>query len=250
MQPTAKRRKEARESGRVVASSQVVGAIVWLAVASGVYAYGSDVLTIVQSQFVAAWSQPQASAGLSDWLRACLTSMSAVLFPVVGLVFVLSVVGRLAQTGFVWAPSRLVPDAERLSPNQRLLSMFSLDKLVDLVRGTFVVASALAMVVGGIWYQREAIMRVLATSDFGEASMQLLASWGLKLGACLAFFAAIDYTLQYVRFERSLQMTPDEMRAEVRAIEGNPAVAARRQRFQQDVASDEADASPGKTKNH
>ena len=47
------------------------------------------------------------------------------------------------------------------------------------------------------------------------------------------FSKAADYAYQRYRFEMSLRMTPEEMRAEVQAVEGNPHIAAGRQGIRQ-----------------
>lgn len=115
--------------------------------------------------------------------------------------------------------------------------MLGLDRWLEVCRSGVVVVCALLLVAGGMWFQRYELMQLLVQPDFEVSAIRLLASWALKLGACMAVFAALDYAIQRYRFEQSLLMTPDEVRAEVRAIEGNPAVATGRKRLRHELAT-------------
>jgi flagellar biosynthesis protein FlhB len=57
----------------------------------------------------------------------------------------------------------------------------------------------------------------------------------LKIGGALLVAAVADYGFQRWRHERSLQMTPDEMREEMRNQNGDPAVQQRRRRLQREL---------------
>jgi flagellar biosynthetic protein FlhB len=48
------------------------------------------------------------------------------------------------------------------------------------------------------------------------------------MGGALLALAAVDYLFQRSRLERSLQMTPQEIREEMRELQGDPQLAARR----------------------
>lgn len=237
LQPTAKRRKEAREQGRVVASSQVVSAIVWLAISALLYSQSEYIASLLIDQSKSVWAKPQGADQLGQWMHACLTFAGLLTMPVIGFVLLLAVLARIAQTGFLWAPQRVGFDANRLNPASRFQSMLGMDRWLEVLRGGVVVACALLLVGGGIWFQRYELMQLLVQTDFEVSAIRLLASWALKLGGCLAVFAAMDYAIQRYRFEQSLLMTPDEVRAEVKAIEGNPAVATGRKRLRHELAT-------------
>ena len=69
----------------------------------------------------------------------------------------------------------------------------------------------------------------------------------LKIGLVLCFCAMVDYGYRRYCFELSLRMTPEDVRAEVQAIEPNPWITSeRKQRYQQwrneAVGEDELDS--------
>lgn len=235
LQPTAKRRRQARQEGRVAASSQVVGAVLWLGMAAVTLASGPAILVWLSSPLEHVWSQPYPGlpAELPDRVRETILSVGMTWWPLLGLIFSLAVCARLAQTGFLWAPSRLQPNTQRLNSTRRLAELFSADKLFQILRGIALILCALLLVGAGIWQQREALVQLLTSTSLPNRMVTLLARWGLRLGGCLAIFAAADYAYQRYRFERSLRMSPEELRAEVKAVERNPQVTAERKVRQQ-----------------
>ena len=64
---------------------------------------------------------------------------------------------------------------------------------------------------------------------------QILLWTALKVGAALLVLALLDYAYQWWRHEQDLKMTPQELREELRNLEGNPQVIARRKQVQRDL---------------
>lgn len=232
-QPTAKRRKQAREEGRVAATSLFGGALSWLALSAFVLSASSWLVSVADSareniEPPSGALSSLASDGLVEHVRQQVTSAGLFTFPLLAMVFGLSVLSRLSQVGFLWLPTRLLPDAQRLSPGQRLAAMFSAEKLVQMLRGFLLVVCALALIGWGISSQRERLLQLLTVREFELETLRLIAGWGLRLGGLLVLFAFLDYAYQRYRFEMSLRMSAEEMRAEVKAVEGNSQVASER----------------------
>lgn len=236
-QPTAKRRQQARQEGRVVASSQVVGVVIWLAFAASLFFMGGSALALVRQGIECVWGEPWnfSAVDLDQQLRHVLVRLLIFTIPMFGAILGLAILARLAQVGVVWAPSRLTPEMNRLNPGQRLGSLLSADKFVQFVRGAGLVVCALSLMSFGIWSQRDTLIGLVAAGDFEGDTVRLLSGWGLRMGGCLVVFAAADYSYQRYRFELGLQMSPDEVRAEVKAVEGNPQVAAKRKSIQRQL---------------
>ena len=161
--------------------------------------------------------------------------MAPFTLPILGLVLFLAIVCRLAQVGFLWVPRRVVPDMNRLNPRGKSVGLLSAEKLVLLIRGAALIVSALGLVGWGIWYERETLWQLLASANFEYEVGRLMGAWGLRLGLCMALFAVLDYAYQRYRFEVSLRMSPEEVRAEVEAVEGNAHVTAGQKKMRQDI---------------
>ena len=59
---------------------------------------------------------------------------------------------------------------------------------------------------------------------------------GLKIAAALLLLAALDYGFQWWKQEQDLRMTPQEVREEMRDLQGDPQVIARRRSVQRQLA--------------
>ena len=58
----------------------------------------------------------------------------------------------------------------------------------------------------------------------------------LKIGVALLVLAAVDYGYQRWRHEQELKMTPQELREELRNLEGDPQLRSRRKRLQRELS--------------
>jgi flagellar biosynthetic protein FlhB len=65
---------------------------------------------------------------------------------------------------------------------------------------------------------------------------ELVLRTALAIAGALAAIAVLDYILQRLRFERSLRMTREEVKEEIKREEGDPQVKARIRRLQRDAA--------------
>jgi flagellar biosynthetic protein FlhB len=106
--------------------------------------------------------------------------------------------------------------------------------------GFSIVKFAIAAAVAGfaIWGQRGAILGLigLAPSAIALQMTQILLGTGFKVAAALMVLAVLDYAYQWWRHEQDMKMTPQELREELRNLEGNPQVIARRKQTQRDLA--------------
>ena len=66
---------------------------------------------------------------------------------------------------------------------------------------------------------------------------QILFWTAMKIAGALFGLAMLDYAYQWWRHEQDLKMTPQELREELRNLEGNPQVIAQRKQVQRDLAS-------------
>ena len=91
-----------------------------------------------------------------------------------------------------------------------------------------VIALAVACVV--LYGQRAAILGLtgLMPAALALKMTEILLWTALKVGASLLALAMLDYAYQWWRNEQDLKMTPQELREEMRNLEGDPQVIARR----------------------
>lgn len=143
----------------------------------------------------------------------------------------------LAQGGFVFAPKLLAPDVARLNPARRLGQIFSLMTIVQLLKalipGTGIIYLAVTIFrrempsfAQGIW----ASPRQLA-AHIGTIVFEI--TW--KCGLLLLLWAVVDYIAMRRKLDDDLRMSKQEIREEMKQLDGNPHTKGRIRRLQRQV---------------
>jgi flagellar biosynthetic protein FlhB len=109
--------------------------------------------------------------------------------------------------------------------------------LARLVFGLFKLAVVASVAAAVLYGEKEAILG-LGELDVGELTVymiRLLVWTTVKIGAALFVLALLDYGFQRWKHEQDLKMTPQEVREEMRNLEGDPQVIARRRAVQRQL---------------
>ena len=239
---TSHRRQKAREEGHV-AKSQDLDSAVLLVAGVVVLMLASGALT----DFVARYAQKQlggqpwlaidVSLATAEWNRT-LSELARGMLPILGLLLVAAIAVNVGQVGFLFLPSKVAFDLTRLDPLQGLRRLFSLSNLVRLAFGIFKIGVIAAVAAVALYHQRNAIVG-LAALDVPEIAAylaQILLWTALKIAMALLVLAILDYGFQRWKYERDLRMTPQEVREELKNLEGDPQIIARRRMVQRQLA--------------
>jgi flagellar biosynthesis protein FlhB len=242
LEPTPHRRQQARREGHVAKSRDLGSAALLLAGLAGLMMLGGGLAGFLveycRSQLGGEpWLTADTDFAVGQW-NATLWALGRHLLPILGLLCLAGVAVNVLQIGFLFLPQRLAFDFARLDPLQGLRRMFSGPSMVHLGFGIVKLVIVLAVACAVLYGQRAAI---LGLSDLTPAAIALqmvhILFWtALKVGAALLVLAVFDYAYQWWRHEQDLKMTPQELREELRNLEGDPQVRARRKQMQRDLA--------------
>lgn len=240
-EPTPHRRQKAREEGNVARSHDLVSAAVLVAGAGALMALGGGLM-----HFWARYAQEQ--LGGDPWLRADLHRVAShtyglawglarTLLPLLAALLATAVAMNLFQIGLLFVPQKIGFDPARVDPLAGLRRTFSLANLVRLGFGLFKVA---VIVVVAALALRNELPAVLGLSQRSVPQIaaylgQVLVWTTLKIGLALVVLAILDYGFQWWRYEQDLRMTPQEVREEMRNLEGDPHIRARRRAVQRQL---------------
>lgn len=242
LEPTPHRRQQARQQGHVAKSHDLSSAAMLLAGLAALMMFGGGL-----AAFLADYCRSQlggqpclslnAETVVSHW-AATLGALSRCLLPILGLLWLAGVVVNLVQSGFLFLPQRLAFDLARLDPLQGLRRVLSPANLVQLGFSIVKLVAVVGVACAVLYGQRHAILGLAALSPAALApQMAQIVFWtALKLGTALLVLALLDYAYQWWRREQDLKMTPQELQEELRNLEGNPHVVARRKQAQRDLA--------------
>ena len=226
--PTERRRREARARGEVARSSDMVSALILLAAAAGLWwlgpALGSELITLLRTALsTVPMSRPDPGSVTTQFLHIA-ARLSIVLMPILLVIVSAAALSNLIQTGFLWVPTAVLPQFDRVNPARGMnrwwtlqswaSAGWSLIKLVVLlaVLGFFVrnrLASAGPLVEG-------------APVAIFTLSVRLIGELALQLSLSLVILAVLDYVFQFWQQERRLMMTVEEVRHEQREDQRDP----------------------------
>jgi flagellar biosynthetic protein FlhB len=222
--PTPKRREDARKQGIVPRSAELTGTIVLLCGA-----------------MVAGWLLPSWYRSLGDAFSALLVhgdwtplwrkGLLPVLAFVVGLMAVSLLVGLL-QTRFLFTLYPLRWDWQKVNPAAGLRRMLSAMAMWDAMR-TLLKAALVGYL--GFLTLKAGIDNIVGASNLSVTQSVVAISnlaWQVLWRCLLALLllAALDYAVQWWRVERSLRMTRQEVKDELKQTEGDPNIKARLRR--------------------
>lgn len=238
---TDHRRDEARQQGEIARSQDLAAAVVLVVALGLVYAWWESLV-----DYLGGFSTKQ--LGGEAWLSADVTFVSTqfadtslglakVLVPLFGLVLLTAIGSNLLQFGFLWLPEKLIPDFNRLNPLSAFGRIFSMQNLVKLMFGML----KIGLVVGVAYYElADEISTILGLSALSlqESATYLVSTlfWTtFKIAAALAILALFDFGFQWWRHEQDLKMSTQELRDEMKNMQGDPQIAARRRQVQRQL---------------
>ena len=165
-------------------------------------------------------------------------ALACCLLPIFAVLMFAGIAAHVLQGGFLFLPEKLAPDLTRLDPLQGFARLFSLTNLVRLLMGLLKMAVVAGVAYASLYGQREKILGLAAmtTPEIAAFLAQVLIWTGMKIALALLLLAVLDYGFQWWKHERDLRMTPQEVREELRNLEANPQMAARRKQVQRELA--------------
>jgi flagellar biosynthetic protein FlhB len=239
-QPGSPRKREkARERGQIVRSRELPSALGLLAVAT--------LLRWGQSGWVPVWrdlfrhllaassrSDMQMVTPLLNW-----TAWGVVRWATAPLAAAwgISLFALLAQSGFVFSPQALELSFSRFNPVNNISRIFSLGALSPLLKS--LIPWAFLAYLGVSLLMRE-WAHVLESSQWGLRDdmswlFGMLYEFSWKGGMVLLTWSGVDYALQKMNYERSLRMSKQEVREEMKDLDGNPQTRTRIKRRRREM---------------
>lgn len=237
-QPTPRKRRRAREKGQVPTSVDLSRAVGLL-------------LIYLAWRFAGPTMLSRLTGALEDWLRvkqtppvtpesvisgyaATIPLLLAVLGPVMLAAVVGTVVAASAQTRGLLTAAALQPDLSRINPANGFKRLFSVRGTIATVKG--IVKVCVVMVIA-VWVLRGRADEVLAMGDMGivpalTTTLGIAAEMLVKCMLTLLVVGAADYAFEWWDNEKSLRMTRQELKRELREEEGDPHIQRRRRQIQ------------------
>jgi flagellar biosynthetic protein FlhB len=232
--PTERRRREVRERGIVARSADLNSAAMVLAAAAALYFFAGDLSRGMVDVLRTTLSAPARveidlpQVATETWRLAAIVARA--LLPGLAVLVASSVLVNAAQVGFLISTEAIAPDIERINPWSGARRLFSLSSTVRLAASALKLVVAIAIVAGFVTGRLPEFLRTLDTDTaaFCRQTGSWLVSLAFQMGLGLVVLAGLDYGFQLWKFENDIKMTKQEVRDELRHMEGDPQLRQRR----------------------
>ncbi|MFN4159272.1 MAG: flagellar biosynthesis protein FlhB [Gemmobacter sp.] len=243
-EPTERRLQEARQKGEIARSPDISAAAGYLGLLLAMVAFGPGIaeglgtagaVLLSQADRLAPSLARQGTAEVGGILGTVLISAAPLfLLPMVAVLLSLT-----AQRAIVFAPSKLSPKLNRISPLQGLKSKFGRKGLFEFAKSLTKLILVTAILT--LFLRTEAGRIVAAVAfDPGIVATELMRQLNtfLMLVCVMAgVIGALDFFWQRAEHLRSQRMTRKEMLDEMKSSEGDPHVKAQRRQRGQEIAT-------------
>ncbi len=241
--PTPQRRLKAREQGNIARSQDLTAALLLLGAVILLYTTGGGLIHALTSIMTGFFSeQTLASLELVDlWplVMGMIAMIARAMAPLLAGLVILAVLANILQVGFFISPKRLQPRLDSLNPAKGIKRLFgegnglvkflmNLTKLIVVAWVAYLaVRDQMGLIVNVQQYEFVQIFTI---------SSDLLFWLAIKLGTVLLVLAIIDYAWQRYRHERQLKMSKQEVKEEMKRMDGDPQIKARRREIARQMA--------------
>lgn len=238
---TPHRRQQAREKGQVAYSQDLGSAAILLVAAGLLWSMGSQIVNaavLLLNRNLGEVGDLSGDRGmLTNEVQKVVQGIGFALLPMMMLLMLSAAAASVFQVGFLFVPQRLAPDFSRLSPLAGLKRIVSLQGVARLGFGLLKVCIVATTAGVAIYLRREEIMLAgaLEVGQIATLLVEVTITTLLWVGLALLLLALLDFAFQKWKHEQDLKMTHQEVKEEMKNLQGDPQVVARRRQVQRQM---------------
>lgn len=239
---TPRRRQQAADEGRIPRSQDLTIALSLLGCALVLRALGPGLGTALRdlmgATLASAGTMELTSSTAVGLLRGVALKAAAATLVLIAALTAVSFAIAAAQARATFTLTPLTPDLKRLNPAENAKRLFSTRQLVEFLKSVLKL-----VVIGGVVYLalRSALPETAALPQSGPAALlDYLQRHVIRLflwtGLAYLALGAADYGWQWWQHERSMRMTREELKQELKEDEGDPHIKGRRREIARSYA--------------
>ena len=245
--PTPKRLQKAREDGDVAKSNDLSGAVLLMGMLMLLWLAGGPLfggmMDATRATFGEALSTPQRSGDAGAAVLAFARHVGPAAAALAGGAVVLAALAHLVQTGPMLAPKKLEPKLSKLNPISGAKNIFFEPKTyVQFLMGLAKIGVVSAVAVVSV---RAHLPEILGLGELAPPTAFGAGAWvvfmiGVKVAGALLLLAILDFAYQKYRHKQQLKMTKQQVKEELKSMEGDPQMKSRRRQIAQQRAMERA----------
>ncbi len=242
-EPTARRLQKAREEGQVARSIEAPAAAVVIGALLVITLAGSWMAQRLTTHFASGFTFDRKTLDRPALMITSFGEQLAngflVVLPVMLVTVVMAIVAAGLSGGFMFSPAAAAPKAAKLSVIEGLKRMFGTHAAVELGKAIL----KFLLVGGALWLsltlRMDDILRVgeMALEPALALAGTVLLQSALTVSMALGVIALIDVPWQRHSFMKRMRMTRQEIKDEMKDMEGRPEVKAHIRKRQREMAN-------------
>ena len=241
--PTARRLREAREEGNVARSTDLTAALMLLASIVLLYMLSTrlfEAMTAVLHRLLSSVDagNPTRADDLGSIASYLMGLMGWTVLPLLIAVAGVGMLVTAGQTGLMLTGKPIAPKFSRINPLSGVKRLVDARAMIRLVMslGKVIIISTVATVM--IMMEIDAIA-ALPSMTIGAATAtaaHMTFMLAIKLAALLVILALLDFAFQKYQHTKDMRMTKQEVRQEMKDMDGDPLMKQRRARVARQLA--------------
>lgn len=239
---TPKKRRDQRKEGNVLQSKEIVTAASVLGIFASMRLLAGftmrNLLSFTQIIYEMSGTFELNTENFMSLMVRIITVVVLTVAPICLIAMVLGIIPTLAQTRGLFTMKAVRPKFSRLNPLEGIKKMFSMQAVVNILKGLLEVIIISVVVYNEISDRMPNILRLMDAGIMQGLAYAALTIYDVVMIICivLVFVAAGDFLFQWWQFEKKLKMSKQEVKEEFKQMEGDPQVKSKIKQRQQQMA--------------
>lgn len=241
-QPSSKKLEDARKKGMVAKSIEVNSLVIVLTGLVTIFLLqsyiGQRMSSFTINIFNSLDTLPKKISLLPNMAFDWYMFFFSVLAPVMTAIVIAALASNIAQVGFKLSPEALAPKFSKLNPVNGIKRIFSSKSVVEIFKTLlkfFVIAFFTYLILSDLIIA-SAYLDNLNPSELIIFMLDNAFSLLWKIALLYAVIAGIDFVYQRYKFRKEMMMTKQELKEELKQLEGDPTVKGRIRKMQMQAA--------------
>lgn len=232
-EPTDKKLSQAKEEGQVAQSQEIKS---WASFFAGAVLIvflipfiATSLLDPITFYITRAHEITVSEASLAILFERLLADMGLRILPLMIVFMVVGVVANVVQTGLIWAPKKIMPKLDNISPKKGMKKVASTQSVVELLKTIFkmsLVGAVAAIVIIPVFVEVE-LMPAYDLFHLLELMYDVSVLLMIGVTSMMTIIAGIDYSYQRFTFMKQMRMTQQDVKDEHKQSEGDPLIKAK-----------------------
>ncbi len=232
-EPTSKKLAEARKKGQVAKSQELPTVFSFMALMAFILMFlpsvGRDLTLAMKRYLELSHALPTDSGGLGSVLLGTLIDVAVIMALPMLLMVLLAIISGTIQNGIVYSAENIKPSLEKISPIAGFKRMFSIQSVLNLLKGLVKIGAVGAVSVILFIPAFDALDHYIALeviAMLGETWDLAIRLMGGVLG-CVLIMGLADLAYERYSFNKRMKMTKQEVKDEHKQSEGDPMIKGR-----------------------